>query len=137
LPTDFNFSPKNASTGTNDNNSDVNSTTGKTDVLTLNAGDNLTNVDAGMFYNPPPPVYASIGDFVWDDTNKDGIQDANELGIKDVVVKLLDAANSDAVLKTTTTDTQQAIIKYPLPYLLILILVRRMQVLLQTALILM
>ena len=32
--------------------------------------------------------------------------DNNETGIKDVVVKLLDAANNDTELKTTVTDTQ-------------------------------
>ncbi|WP_308409811.1 SdrD B-like domain-containing protein, partial [Zhihengliuella halotolerans] len=33
----------------------------------------------------------SIGDFVWDDTNADGVQDAGESGVQGVVVNLLDA----------------------------------------------
>ncbi|PIW70239.1 MAG: hypothetical protein COW08_02925, partial [Ignavibacteriales bacterium CG12_big_fil_rev_8_21_14_0_65_30_8] len=75
-------------------------------TITLNEGDNVKDINAGMFYTPPPPVYASVGDFVWEDINKDGIQDNGELGIKDVVVKLLDANNSDAELFTTATDNQ-------------------------------
>ncbi|OSC57950.1 SdrD B-like domain-containing protein, partial [Staphylococcus aureus] len=39
---------------------------------------------------------------VWEDTNKDGIQDANEPGIKDVKVTLKDSTGK--VIGTTTTD---------------------------------
>ncbi|MCK1166175.1 carboxypeptidase regulatory-like domain-containing protein, partial [Streptococcus uberis] len=46
-----------------------------------------------------PKVYA-IGDFVWEDTNKDGIQDAGEPGIPGVTVTL---KNPDGSTKTTTT----------------------------------
>jgi len=45
---------------------------------------------------------ASIGDFVWEDTNYNGIQDSGEKGIANVTVKLLSA--TDTVLQTTTTD---------------------------------
>ncbi|MCK1244256.1 carboxypeptidase regulatory-like domain-containing protein [Streptococcus uberis] len=48
-----------------------------------------------------PKVYA-IGDFVWEDTNKDGIQDAGEPGIPGVTVTL---KNPDGSTKTTTTDS--------------------------------
>jgi len=45
---------------------------------------------------------ASIGDFVWEDTNYNGIQDSGEKGIANVTVKLLSATGT--VLQTTTTD---------------------------------
>ncbi len=52
----------------------------------------------------------SIGDYVWIDTNGDGVQDSDELPIEGVTVKLLDAAggpvldiNGDPV--TTVTDS--------------------------------
>ncbi len=49
-----------------------------------------------------PPSQLKIGDYVWHDSNVDGIQDANEDGIQGVVVNLYDA--SDNLLATTTTD---------------------------------
>lgn len=45
----------------------------------------------------------SIGNFVWNDVNGNGIQDGGELGISGATVKLLDAA-CNAVIATTTTD---------------------------------
>jgi hypothetical protein len=40
------------------------------------------------FANGPAPPTAALGDFVWHDTNADGIQDAGELGIPGVTVEL-------------------------------------------------
>jgi LPXTG-motif cell wall-anchored protein len=48
------------------------------------------------------PTKVSIGDRVWNDTNKDGIQDASENGIQGVTVSLLNG--SGTVLSNTTTD---------------------------------
>jgi len=59
---------------------------------------NLT-VDFGFW----PPL-ASIGDRVWYDDDKDGLQDANELGVEGVTVYLLDAAGNRIPGKVTTTD---------------------------------
>ena len=42
-----------------------------------------------------------IGDFIWHDTNLNGIQDAGELGIPGVIVELLQGTT---VISTTTTD---------------------------------
>ncbi len=44
----------------------------------------------------------SIGDYVWEDTNADGIQDVSETGIGGVTVNLLDA--SGTVIETATTN---------------------------------
>ncbi|KJV05354.1 SdrD B-like domain-containing protein, partial [Methylocucumis oryzae] len=53
---------------------------------------------------------AALGDYVWEDTNADGIQDATEKGIAGVEVKLVRDLNNDnkfdgpnEVLQTTTT----------------------------------
>jgi hypothetical protein len=43
-----------------------------------------------------------VGDYVWEDQDRDGVQDANEPGIPGVVVTLYDA--SGAVVRTATTD---------------------------------
>ena len=58
---------------------------------------NLT-IDFGIF-KP-----ASIGDYVWTDINKNGIQDSGELGVFGITVKLY-AGTSITALATTTTDS--------------------------------
>ena len=72
---------------------------GMTDPVTLVAGENNTTLDAGLV--PEPPLPASLGDFVWEDLDGDGIQDAGEPGVGGVTVNLKDAANS--VIDSTTT----------------------------------
>ena len=53
---------------------------------------------------PPPPI--TIGDFVWNDLNGNGIQDAGEPGIEGVIVVLNGTdADGNAVSQTTVTDT--------------------------------
>ena len=52
---------------------------------------------------PPPVVEASIGDFVWNDTDADGTQDAGESGVDGVKVELL-RCSDNAVVGTTTTS---------------------------------
>ena len=49
-----------------------------------------------------PVAKASIGNFVWDDKNFNGVQDSGEAGIANVTVNLLNSAGT--VLSTTTTD---------------------------------
>jgi hypothetical protein len=49
-------------------------------------------------YNP------LVGDFVFEDLDQDGIQDANEPGIANVEVKLLDG-HDNTVVETTFTDS--------------------------------
>ncbi len=46
---------------------------------------------------------ASLGDKVWEDLDKDGIQDAGEPGVSGVMVKLYDCNNN--LISTTTTDS--------------------------------
>lgn len=83
--------------GSNDDlDSDANTSNGKTDCITLALGESRTNLDAGLFAN------GSIGDKVWNDTNKNGIQDAGEDGLPGIVVKLYDC--SDNFIAQTTTN---------------------------------
>ena len=43
---------------------------------------------------PRPVAAGSVGDFVWEDADKDGVQDAGEVGIPNVRVELKDAAGN-------------------------------------------
>ncbi|MCI2753590.1 SdrD B-like domain-containing protein, partial [Staphylococcus lugdunensis] len=63
----------------------------------IDNADNMT-VDTGFYETPK----YNLGDYVWEDTNKDGIQDSDEKGIAGVTVTLKD--DNGNVLKTTTTD---------------------------------
>ena len=82
--------------GNDSTDSDPNKTTGITSPIAVTPGLNVTNVDAG--YNSP---LGSIGDFVWHDLDRDGVQDAGEAGIQGVTVQLLDSTGT--VLGQTTT----------------------------------
>jgi hypothetical protein len=85
-PTGYAFSAKDQ--GTNDAvDSDVDTTTGKSALTTLVAGENDVSLDAGIYCLPT----ASVGDRVWEDMNYNGIQDAGEAGVKGVTVKLLNS----------------------------------------------
>ncbi|MFZ1705526.1 MAG: SdrD B-like domain-containing protein [Saprospiraceae bacterium] len=89
---------KNAVGTTNTNDSDPNANTGRTDNFTLNPGDNNQTIDAG-YYKP-----ASIGDFVWEDKNVDGVQDIiNEPGISGVIVRLLDEGGNQLTFTVTSS----------------------------------
>ncbi len=68
--------------------------------VTINGADDLT-VDSG-FYVPVPATY-NLGDYVWEDSNKDGIQNSNEIGIEGVTVTL---TKPDGTTVTTVTDAQ-------------------------------
>jgi hypothetical protein len=59
-------------------------------------------IGAGLAVPVSTPLPASLGDFVWIDTNHDGVQDMGELGMPDVTVELRDCAG--VLLATTVTD---------------------------------
>lgn len=71
---------------------------------------NIGKVDAGDVWDSDPSHYknpvqqpsAQIGNFVWNDADRDGKQDIGEHGISGVTVNLLDTNHQ--VLQTTTTD---------------------------------
>ncbi|OWU39883.1 fibrinogen-binding adhesin SdrG C-terminal domain-containing protein, partial [Staphylococcus aureus] len=65
------------------NNEELDSN-GLSSVITVNGKDNLS-ADLGIY----KPKY-NLGDYVWEDTNKNGIQDQDEKGISGVTVTLKD-----------------------------------------------
>lgn len=98
-PAGYVFSPQNQ--GGNDSvDSDASPANGRTAVTTLTSGENDLTWDAGL-YQP-----ASLGDFVWNDLNVNGIQDAGENGIPNVTVQLYNGAG--VLQATTTTDANGA-----------------------------
>ena len=92
-PGGYTISPQNA--GSDDTvDSDADTTTGITPQYTLASGENNPTIDAGLYQ------LASLGDFVWNDLNANGIQDAGEPGIDGVSVELF---NGSGVSQGTTT----------------------------------
>ncbi len=55
---------------------------GLTTTVTLASGESDETIDLGVY------TLASLGDFVWDDLNGDGVQDVGEPGIENVTVTL-------------------------------------------------
>ena len=101
LPADYYFTTKDA--GTNDAiDSDADVSTGFTGCYTLAAGDVNLTVDAGVFYVNPK---VTIGDKVWIDVNKDGKQDASEVGLANVTVQLYDCNTNTMVASMVTNAT--------------------------------
>jgi SdrD B-like domain/PKD domain len=90
------FVPTGSNLGGNDN-TDSDPINGVVTGIVLGAGQTITNVDAGFRGT------GSIGDFVWSDTNGNGIQEAGEVGINGVTVELKNAAG--VVIATTTTNS--------------------------------
>jgi hypothetical protein len=102
LPTGFQLTQANA--GSNDAlDSDADPTSGMTGVIALAAGENNTSVDAGVVAKP-----GRIGDRVFNDINRNGIQDTGEAGIARVTVTLA-GAGGDGTFGTAddTTQTKQ------------------------------
>ena len=69
------------------------------------AGCNSVDLDPTpntLTFNVPQPVLGAIGDLVWEDSNGNGVQDANEAGIANVTINLKN--DTGQVVKTTTTD---------------------------------
>jgi len=96
LPAGYVFSPQDQ--GANDAiDSDANPATGRSQTVTLISGQTNRTVDAGL-HQP-----ACLGDYVWDDLNRDGLQNDGNTGISNVVVELT-SCESTNVLRTTTTD---------------------------------
>ena len=88
----------NASAGTTDD-SDADATTGLTDLIDLNPGENDPTIDAGFI-----PSDAGLGDYTFIDANENGIQDAGEAPVGGVIVNLYDATDLTTILAIDTTD---------------------------------
>ena len=72
--------PNNNVTGTESTDSDLSGANGPntTTSVTLTSGQNYTDLDAGYYLDN------KIGDYVWEDTNRDGLQTTGEPGINGV-----------------------------------------------------
>lgn len=66
LPSGYNFSTPDTTTDSSD--SDAGVVSGLSAIYSLGSGDNNLTIDAGIYRN------AALGNFVWLDINKDGIQ---------------------------------------------------------------
>ncbi|HWQ19359.1 MAG TPA: SdrD B-like domain-containing protein [Methanotrichaceae archaeon] len=96
LPSGYIFSPPEQGTDIGrDSNADVG--TGKTSSTDLDSGQSDMTWDAGIYQN------ASLGDFVWEDINGNGIQDESEPGIGYAEVKLF--TPSGALVGSNATDS--------------------------------
>jgi hypothetical protein len=105
--------------------SDINwigSDTGFTDIFNLaNNVISITTKDAGI--RPPPgsptptrtPTPINIGNFVWNDLNGNGIQDAGEPGLNGIQVQLWNAAKTQLIDIATTNASGIYAVTAPLP----------------------
>ncbi|MBK8829118.1 MAG: hypothetical protein IPO26_21260 [Saprospiraceae bacterium] len=84
---------------------------GHTPVLNLVGGIDLVGVNAGY------TGYSSIGNFVWLDADKDGLQIASEIGINGIAVYLL--GDTGAIIDSTNTSYCQEQIGVDIIYLII------------------
>ncbi|WP_287904487.1 SdrD B-like domain-containing protein [Chloroflexus sp.] len=88
-----------ANRGSNDStDSDIDSS-GATDSFTVLGGDVVLTWDAGL-YQP-----ASIGNFVWEDLNGNGVQETGEAGIDGVTVTLNGTTGAGVTVNLTTTTS--------------------------------
>ena len=86
-----------ANVGNDASDSDVDTSTGRSGLINLAAGQNDMSWDAGIYRK------ASLGDKVWRDADHDGVQDSNEAGIANIKVQLF--SGSGALLATTYTNS--------------------------------
>ncbi|WP_141754093.1 SdrD B-like domain-containing protein, partial [Staphylococcus sp. HMSC072E01] len=85
-------------------NDDAIDSNGTTTIATINGADNLT-VDSGFYKDTPVPTpnKYNVGDRVWNDVNRNGIQDDGESGIGGVNVIL---KKDGRTIGNTVTDNQ-------------------------------
>ena len=87
-----------ANAGNNDNlDSDIDPNTGNSGTINLASGENVDNIYAGYVTG------TAVGDFIWNDTDGDGIRDEDESGINGITVRLF-SANGSLVSNTVTTN---------------------------------
>ncbi|MEM9819759.1 MAG: SdrD B-like domain-containing protein [Bacteroidota bacterium] len=96
--------------GNADSDSDANPVNGQSQTEDLRSGEDNETYDAGYF-RP-----AALGNFVWEDTNGNGIQDPGELGLPNILVSLsgTDGTGAD-ISQTATTDANGAYLFDDLP----------------------
>jgi len=112
LPAGYVFSPMGAGSNT-EVDSDADPSTGLSYTFIVEAGvfapSQNQSIDAGVYLDPNPEIIIeesgfSIGDFVWVDSNANGLQDEDEVGMEDVQVGLGEVDTSN--MWSTFTDAQ-------------------------------
>jgi len=68
---------------------------GATDLITIVPGQDITGINAGYF------SFSSLGDFIWIDSNRNGIQDVGEPGIPNLNFTLIEL-NSNLIIPAST-----------------------------------
>jgi len=87
--------------GVDSKDSDIDNSNGAgtTSIFLLSPGETDLDIDGGVFLD------AYIGDKVWHDRNKDGMQDSNEPGVENVEIELYRVTTQgDILVQTTDTD---------------------------------
>ena len=99
-PANYVISPQYQGSSTN-LDSNLNPTTGWSDLLTLTAGTTNESVDGGLHYTGN----GSVGDYVWIDRNGDGIQNEGSIdGLNGVTVQIYSVTGTATNLYATTTS---------------------------------
>lgn len=83
---------------TADDDSNIDPITGKTESFNVPAGSSNLTLDAGFKANP----IAGLGNYVWNDVNENGLQEASEPAIGGVIVTLYEA---DGITEKATAIT--------------------------------
>jgi CshA-type fibril repeat protein len=96
VPENYKVSPQNQG-GNESGDSDPDSS-GKTEIITLVGGQDNKSVDMGLYQEG-----IKVGDRVFYDINKNGVQDSEETGIADVKVILYSTQAMEAVAETKTS----------------------------------
>ncbi len=68
---------------------------GATDIIAIGPGEDIAGINAGYF------EFSNIGDFIWIDANRNGIQDPSEAGIANLDL-ILRNVNTNLLIPTTT-----------------------------------
>lgn len=97
LPPDYLFAPQNAA-GDDNLDSDVDPVTGVSPLITPENDQVIHNLDAGMYR------LASVGDCAWRDLDRDGYQDASEIGFPGIDVSLYNTSATLIASTTTASD---------------------------------
>ena len=117
------FSPKNA-TGDDTTDSDINpngTDLGFTDVFNIASNVISTTIyDAGIIvYRTPTPTRTptpiNLGNFIWQDVDGDGIQDAGEPGVAGITVQLWNAENTMLLDSAVTNANGNYTVTAPVP----------------------
>jgi len=118
------FSPKDQAAGDNTLDSDINPdgvNLGFTDIISIASNViSISNIDAGIvkYRTPTPtrtPTPINLGNFVWDDLDQDGRQDAGEPGLSGVTVQLWNSTKTQLIASDVTDANGVYGVVAPLP----------------------